>query len=145
MTEELPRIPFLFTPQMDVLACGMPDENGLKEAAEFGVKTVVNLCPAAETPLTEPGTVTALGMDYMVIPVATLQDLNRDNVDKLAAALDSGRGKVMVHCRSSNRVGALFALKAFWLDGKTEQEAIALGRAAGLTKLEEGVLHLMRQ
>lgn len=145
MAEELPQIPFLFTPQLDVLACGMPDENGLKEAAAFGVKTLVNVCPSAETPITEPGTCAALGMEYITIPVTGLEDLNRANVEKLANALNTERGKVLVHCRSSNRVGALFALKAFWLDGKTEQEAIDLGRAAGLTKLEDGVRYLMQQ
>ena len=45
-------------------------------------------------------------------------------------------GAVLFSCGSSNRVGALFALKARLLDGKSPDEAIAIGEACGMTRLE---------
>ena len=45
----------------------------------------------------------------------------------------------MVHCASGNRVGALFALKAFHLEDADVESALASGREAGLTKLEETI------
>ncbi len=141
---ELPRIPFLFTPQANLLASGMPDEQGLKEAAEYGVKRVINLCPSAETPITEPGTIAALGMEYINIPIAGPADLSRANTEKLAAVLDADEELTLIHCASSNRVGALIALKTFWIDGKPLADAINLGRASGLTRLEEAVKHIIQ-
>jgi hypothetical protein len=45
----------------------------------------------------------------------------------------------LVHCGSSNRVGALLALRAAWLKGATLEAALAAGRSAGLTGLESAV------
>ena len=41
-----------------------------------------------------------------------------------------------MHCASGNRVGGLFALKAFYVDGKTPEEALEIGRSAGMTRTE---------
>ncbi len=139
-------IPFLCTPQPDLLCSGMPSDNDLQNAAKKGIKTVINLCPVEETPAAEEGQVHALGMQYINIPIRSGQDLTPHNAKQLADLVeDCNNHPLLVHCRSSNRVGALFALKAFWFDGKSEQEALAFGRAAGLTKLEEGVKMLMKQ
>jgi len=50
---------------------------------------------------------------------------------------------VLVHCMSGNRVGALFALRAFWLQGMSAVEALAVGRRYGLTKLEPLVVQIL--
>jgi len=42
----------------------------------------------------------------------------------------------LVHCASGNRIGALFALQAFHLDGRTAAEALAIGKQAGMTRAE---------
>ena len=143
-TDNMPSIPFLFTPAPNLLASGMPDERGLQQAATYGVKRVINLCPANETPPSEPGFIFSHGMDYQNIPIAGPGDLNRENVDKLAALLDQEQS-TLVHCGSSNRVGAMLALKAFWVDGKSPQEALRYGQSAGLTKLEPVVTQILQQ
>ena len=48
------------------------------------------------------------------------------------------RGNVLIHCASGNRVGALVALHARGT-GATPDEALALGKAAGLAGLEPAV------
>ena len=41
-----------------------------------------------------------------------------------------------MHCASGNRVGALMAISSVELDGATVEDAIAVGKAWGLTRLE---------
>ena len=136
----------LCNPQPDLLASGLPNQQDLENAAKKGIKTVVNLCPVEETPATEADQVGSLGMKYINIPVKGPQDLTVTNAKQLAELVqDCENHPMLVHCRSANRVGALFALKAFWFDNKSEQEAIAIGKSAGLTMLEEGVKNIMRQ
>lgn len=43
---------------------------------------------------------------------------------------------MIVHCGSGNRVGALFALRAFHDEGYDLESAMEKGGLAGLTKLE---------
>ena len=78
-------------------------------------------------------------MTFTRIPVASSSDLNRENVELLSTALAEGAGKAVVYCKSGNRVGALLALKAFWIDGVGAEEAMAFGREAGVTRLEPAV------
>ena len=91
----------------------------------------------------EPALVAALGMAYENIPVAGGGDLNRANAERLAQSLAGASGPVLVHCMSSNRVGALFALKSHLLDGKSIDEALAVGRAHGLKAMEPAVRQLL--
>jgi len=82
-------------------------------------------------------------LSFVRIPVASASDLNRDNAGILDAALTGGTGKAVVYCKSGNRVGALLALKAFWIDGVGAEEAMAFGRQAGVTGLEPAVEKIM--
>ena len=139
-------VPNLCTPQADVLACGMPTEQDPQDAAKKGVKTIINLCPLEETPPNEASSVQALGMAYFNIPIRSAQDLTIEAARQLAEVMDDcERHPVLVHCRSANRVGALMALKEYWFGGKSAAEAMATGRNAGLTKLEAGVMDIMRR
>ncbi|MAR91652.1 MAG: sulfur transferase domain-containing protein [Pseudomonadota bacterium] len=139
-------IPNLCSPKPDTLACGLPSEQDLQAAADKGVKTVINLCPTEETPPMEPGLVTQLGMQYFNIPIRSAQDLTREAAGQLAEIMDNcDHHPVLIHCRSANRVGALLALQAYWYEGKSAQEALQLGRNAGMTKLEPAVEQIMRQ
>lgn len=84
------------------------------------------------------------GVAFTRIPVAGSGDLTRAAVDELARALDAaGDEGTVVYCASSNRVGALLALKAHWVDGMSAEEALELGRAGGMTRLEPAVMELL--
>jgi hypothetical protein len=55
----------------------------------------------------------------------------------LAQAQEEARGQyALVHCASGNRVGALFALKAHFVDGLSVPYSLAFGRTAGLDSLD---------
>ena len=125
---------------------GRPAPEHLAKAADLGVKVVVNLCPPAESlGFDEAAVVASLGMSYVNIPVAGAGDLTPANVALLAAALE-GHGeqhRALLHCASGNRVGAMLALKAKQIDGKSTAEALDIGRAAGLKGLEPVVMQLL--
>jgi len=139
-------VPNLCSPNPDTLACGLPSAQDLKDAAQKGIKTVINLCPVEETPPSEPEAVAQLGMTYINIPIRGPQDLTRDAAKQLAEIMDDcSNHPVLIHCRSANRVGALITLKEYWHEGKSQEEALAVGRRSGLTMLEQGVIEIMRQ
>jgi len=126
-------------PEPDLITAGMPRPQDLQAAAAAGLRSIVNLCPSAETP-GEAELVASVGLRYVHIPLAGAADLTRDNAERLAQALDDANARpVLVHCASSNRVGALFALKARYVDGLDADAAIALGRKAGLKAMEPAV------
>lgn len=92
----------------------------------------------------EEEAVSGAGGRFSRIPIGGPDDLTRENVERLAAILEeTGEDQTVLYCASSNRVGALLALKAFWLDGADAEEALALGRAAGLRALEPNVRSLL--
>ena len=84
------------------------------------------------------------GATFQRIPVGGPDDLTRENVEALAAALEAARGQeTVLYCASSNRVGAMLALKAFWLDGASAEDALSLGRRAGMRALEPEVRRIL--
>ena len=136
----------LSQPEPNLLCSGMPTESELAEAARQGIKTVINLCPLEETPPEEAEFVSRQGMTYVNIPIRGIQDLTRVQAEQLSNALPPDTtDPVLIHCKSANRVGALLALKRYWLDGLSLEEALEIGRKAGLTRLEPAVMHIMAQ
>jgi len=119
-----------------VYCSGQPTERQFERLEEIGIKHVVTLRRSAE-PNTgwEVAKAAELGIDFVRLPITSPEDINLDATQRLVAALGSER-PVLVTCGSSNRVGALFALKAHFLDGASIEDAMALGRACGLTRLE---------
>jgi len=127
-----------------VLTGGQPTDEQLAALRDVGYKTVINLRqPDERGTRGEAETVAELGMAYVSIPVAGKEGLNEENAAALAAALDQADGPVLLHCGSGNRVGALLALKAFWLEGATAEEAMDVGLAGGVTRLEPVVRELL--
>lgn len=111
---------------------------------EEGFATLVDLRPEPELVAAARGGAEAAGMTYVQIPVASDADLDLATARALDAILDDpARWPVVVACASGNRSGALLAVRAFWLQGKPAEEALALGKAAGLSKLEPSVRQLL--
>lgn len=117
------------------------------ELKAAGIARVINLRPVAEQAgFDEAATVAACGMAYSNLPIAGPADLTLANVKAFDALMaTAGNDKTIVHCASNNRVGALFALRAAWLQGQTSNEALAVGRAHGLLAMEPAVAALLEQ
>jgi uncharacterized protein (TIGR01244 family) len=139
-------IPNARAPLAGVLAGGQPTAEQLRKAAAADYRTVIDIrLPGEDGALDgEAALVESLGMRYVHIPVAGGDDLTLENVTRLDAELDrDGAGPILFHCASGNRVGALLALRAAWLEGVEPEEALALGKEAGLTRLEPRTRELL--
>ena len=116
----------------------------LSMLAAAGYRTVIDLRSDAEV---GPGVAEAAataGLDYERIPIAGEGDLDLASARALDALLDDpDRYPVALVCRSGNRSGALLAVEAFWLDRSRPEEALELGRNAGLTRLEPSIRMLL--
>jgi len=143
-TALLPELPQAGQPFADVATAGQPSPEQLRAAREQGIKRVINLRPHSEPiGFDEAALAAELGLHYINLPIAGPGDLSAENVQRLDAALADAGGAVLVHCASSNRVGALFALRAQQLHGKSVEESLDIGRAAGLRAMEPIVRQLL--
>lgn len=132
-------------PREGLLVGGQPTPEQLAEAASAGYRTVINLRgPGELDEWDEAANAAELGLGYVALPIAGSQDLTVDNARKLREILSSEDAlPAMVHCASGNRVGALFALAAFHLDGDDLETAMREGTEAGLTRLADTVRKLL--
>ncbi|MEO1245571.1 MAG: sulfur transferase domain-containing protein [Pseudomonadota bacterium] len=118
------------------VSAGQPSEEQLAEIAGQGYVAVIDLRGAEEDRgYDESAAAAELGLTYSALPIESADAINVENARRLGALLDGFDGPVLLHCGSGNRVGALVAL----LEkdrGASAEEALAAGRAAGLTRLE---------
>jgi len=82
-------------------------------------------------------------MSYVSMPVDSEVDINFEKAAELDQIVNGFNGPVLVHCGSGNRVGALFALNKK-AQGASNEEAIAAGKTAGMTRLEPEVLKVLQ-
>lgn len=142
---DIPGLPNLQNPASGYASGGQPGPEQLETAARIGIRRIINLRPPSEDAgFDEAEKTSQLGLDYSVLGIAGLQDLNLENVRKFDALLAQNPDTpTLVHCASGNRVGALMALRAAWLQGKPKAEALEIGRRWGLTKMEAAVSQLL--
>jgi protein tyrosine phosphatase (PTP) superfamily phosphohydrolase (DUF442 family) len=122
-----------------ITAAGQPSAAALEAAAKAGYKSVIDLRALTEDRgFDEKATVQGLGMSYVSLPVEGASGVsfaNASDLDKLLAELPK---PILLHCASSNRVGALLALRAK-ADGADNAAALELGLANGLGSLKGAV------
>ncbi len=124
-------------PRADLLTAGQPAATAWAGLHQRGVTTVINLRTAGEMAgRDEAAAVAAAGMHYIHLPVAGAGDIDAAHADKLWQEIERAPGRVLVHCASGNRVGALLAIGAARHGGMSPAEALAFGKKAGLTRLE---------
>ncbi len=123
----------------NLLTGAQPTEANLVQLKMAGITKVINLrAPDEKIPFDEKAKVESLGLEYISFPISGAAGITSENARKLDALLE-GDEKVLVHCASGNRVGALIAIRAHEVENKPEEESLRLGRAAGLGSLEETV------
>lgn len=124
-----------------LLSAGQPTPEQLAELRARGIERFIHLRPASEEGTGwEETRARELGLVFQRIPIAGPEDLTLDNARALDAALAAaGSDDVLLACSSANRVGGLLALRAFHFRGASAEEALALGKRAGLTRAEPAV------
>jgi len=126
------------TYQENFITGGQPSISDLERLAKQGVKQVINLRSKGEFKLfNEKEIVESLGMTYINLEIRGIEDLNQNKINIFSKLLSDK--KTLVHCASGNRVGAFFALDAYFVKNKTADIALKIGKATGLTRLESKV------
>jgi uncharacterized protein (TIGR01244 family) len=122
-----------------ISASGQPNEAALEVFAEQGYTTIIDLrTPGEDRGIDESAVIEGLGMEYVALPIAGSDAINFSNARKLDKLIEEADGPVLVHCGSSNRVGALLALRQS-LNGEDDETALEYGRDGGLTRSEDRV------
>lgn len=109
-----------------------PSQEDFALVEDAGIKTVINLRLDRELPWEERRVVEGLGMKYVHEPIAGVADLTDERLVQLRALLRDAEKPVMVHCGSSNRVGAIWYVSRVLDQGVSPDVALDEARRAGL-------------
>lgn len=119
---------------------GQPSQEDLARLKSEGVRTVIDLRgPQEDRGYDEAAEARRMGMTYIALPITGKDDITPAKAKALGELLKAQDGDVLLHCASGNRVGALLALNAA-ARGIPREEALELGRKAGLKSLEPVVV-----
>ena len=125
------------------MASGQPSQSQLEALAKLGVQRVINLRPVSEQSWDEKSLVESYDMEYVSLPIAGSAGATIPNPKVLDKLLKNSNKLTLVHCASSNRVGALVALNAALIESSNIDTAIAIGKDWGLTSLGQKVRNLV--
>ncbi len=131
-------------PRPGLYTGGQPDAAQLRQAAASGIRTVIDLRqPGEDRGFDETAVADELGLRYLRLPIAGAAGLTVANAGTLERLLAQAEGPVLLHCASGNRAGALLALINARGEGASVDQALELGRRAGMTSLEPVVRALL--
>ena len=116
---------YLFYDEM-LSSSGMPTAEQMKEAADAGVRVVINLAPH-DVPNALPNEgelANSLGMEYVNIPVIWRAP-ESESLVRFMDAMDSHAGeKIHVHCEANYRASAFIMLYRVLRQGWKKEDAI---------------------
>lgn len=142
----LPMLSHVAQPAPGIITAGRIDAAAVQTLADAGVQHVIDLTAPGEQPgFDEAAAVRAAGLGYDNLVINGPADLTRETAQAFDRLLGQADRPVLVHCASSNRVGALAALRAAWIEGLPMEQAIAEGRRWGLASLEPAVRERLAQ
>lgn len=123
-------------PEPGIMAAGQPTGEQIQLLAEEGYKTVIDLRPAEESRgFDEVNAAKQNGLAYLTVPV-TPETLDQATIDGFLETLKKAERPALVHCSSSNRVGALYYAWLVLEKGVAPEEALTRAKAAGLRSPE---------
>lgn len=141
MTDILSKVPRLTMgysaqPYDNIVTGGQPTPEDLVLLKQAGIDNVINMrMPGEQIEFNDAQASQTAGLNYIAMPIGGEPAISLDAARELDAVLGELEGNTLVHCATSNRVGALFAIRAALIQGKPMEEAINEGRAAGLSGL----------
>lgn len=109
---------------------GQPTEAQLRDIADAGFACVINLALTTSTDALadEPGSVRALGLEHIHVPVDFEAPTAEDHA-RFAAAMRERSGRaVFVHCAANYRVSVFFAIHRVTALGWRREDAMAAVR-----------------
>lgn len=119
---------------------GLPTKENIDAALEKEIESALSLMSKDEPGISVIGPYAASkGFRYIRFTIAGTEDLNESMAWQFASTLPLIDKPGIVHSADGNRVGAIFALMAYFVDELPAQEALAIGQAIGLGDLEAHV------
>lgn len=113
------------------------DADAFAAAKKAGVKLVVDLRQPSEIKGDDKKVAASLGMDYHNVPMVPGKPLEKATIKKVETLFHKAHGEnTLLYCSSGNRAGAWFAAHLATTHGLGVDEALAMGKKAGLTKPE---------
>src|SRR4051812_22097316 len=128
-------VPNFHTVNDRVYRGGQPSDEGLRNLAASGVKTIVDLRDEDEHIKDEKRVVKALGMRYVSIPMHGMHSPSEKSVAHALKALnDDHGGPVFIHCkRGADRSGVVLACYRMEHDNWSNREALDEARSYGMS------------
>jgi uncharacterized protein (TIGR01244 family) len=129
-----------------ITSAGQPNAQALEVFADSGYAVVVDMRgPNEDRGMDDfAGAVEATGMQYIAFPIVGKDAISFETAAELDALLEEIDGPALLHCGSGNRVGAVLALRES-LKGASDEEALAHGKDAGMTRLEPVVREVLSE
>jgi tyrosine-protein phosphatase SIW14 len=121
---------------------GQPTDDGFKDLAKLGIKTVIDLREIGEHSQAQEETmVTGLEMRYLSVPMKGMSTPNDKQVaDVLALLNDSSSGPVFVHCkRGADRTGMVIAIYRMSHDHWANKAALSEAKSDGMSFFERAI------
>ena len=115
---------------------GLVKQDAFPQLKQLGFKTVINLLTAKEGAEKEGMAAKAAGLNYINLPVSELAPLSVQVVEFTRHVQDPANYPILLHCESSNRVGAMWALYRAGT-GVPAEIAVQEGRTVGLKPSRE--------
>lgn len=110
-----------------------PAKSDFQKMKQMGVKTVINLRSAEETPdLNEKELVEGLGMTYHNVPFSSPGELNDEVFAKTRDLLQTVERPLLLHCSSANRTGAVWIPYLVLDRGVDLEDAVREAKTIGL-------------
>ena len=120
----------------DIATAGLIKEGGVDLLAAEGFKSVIDLRTPPEGTEVEQAAMKIAGIEYTNIPIGKEAPSSEDLRRFASIVNDQGRGPLLVHCVSANRVGTLWAMHRV-STGVPLETALEEGRTVGMKPSRE--------
>ncbi len=123
---------------------GLPTKEAIDKAIDKEIDSAMSLMDRDEKGISVIGPYAASkGFRYIRFTIKGKEDLNESMAWQFASTLPLLDKPSIIHSAHGNRVGAIFALMAFFVEDKPAEEAFAIGQAIGLGEFESHVRGLL--
>lgn len=130
----------------DLYRGGQPNTGSIGRLAQFGIKTVVNLCPTDEQSRAEEAEAKAAGLHFYNVPMGAYRKPADEEVERVLAIInDPASQPVFVHCHSGkDRTGTIIACYRLTHDNWTVLQALQEASRIGMGWWTFGMKHYLR-
>ena len=116
-----------------IYLAGQFEKDDIAELKKADINLVITLRTDGEVKWDEKSAIEKEGIQFLAIPFRSPDSLNDEVFNKVRAAFkNNANKKVMLHCGSANRVGAVWAAYRSLDQGLSVEDAIAEGKKVGL-------------